>query len=134
MKKRILYLILAIVSFAVCVMIVAFFSQCRFIRGFIGDVIIIFQMYFLIKVFIDVKPLKLALFTLISAFTVEILQYFRIISVLGLEHNKIARVVIGSVFDPLDLLAYFTGAVLVYAIDNGFLNKQLRTNKLNSVP
>jgi hypothetical protein len=80
-------------------------------------------LYFLIEVFIDAKPLKLALFTLASAFTVEFLQYFRIIDLLGLEHSKIARVVIGSVFDPLDLIAYFTGAVLVYIIDDKLLRK-----------
>jgi hypothetical protein len=75
-------------------------------------------MYFLIKIFIDAKPFKLALFVLISAFFVELLQYFRVIDILGLEHNKVARVVIGSVFDPLDLLAYLVGAVLVYIVDS----------------
>lgn len=130
MKRRIFYSLLTIGCFAICALIVAFFSQNQFIRGFIGDVVIIFLIYFLIKVFFDVKPFKLALLTLVSAFTVELLQYFSIINLLGLEHSKIARIVIGSVFDPLDLLAYFTGAVLVYAIDGGLLQKYI-LNKHN---
>ena len=123
MKRRVVYLISAMICFAICVLIVAFFSQARFIRGFIGDVVIISLMYFLIKVFIDVKPLMLALFTLTAAFVVEFLQYFRIIDFLGLKHSRVARIVIGSVFDPMDLLAYFIGAILVYAIDTGLIKK-----------
>ena len=123
MKRRIVYILLTIICFAICVLIVALFSQARFVRGFIGDVVIISLMYFLIKVFIDAKPLMLALFTLTAAFVVEFLQYFRIIDFLGLEHSRVARIVIGSVFDPMDLLAYFIGAILVYAIDTGLVRK-----------
>ncbi|NLK87397.1 MAG: DUF2809 domain-containing protein [Clostridiaceae bacterium] len=124
-NRKIVYIILTIICFAICALIVAFFSKARFIRGFAGDVVIIALLYFLIKVFIDAKPLRLALFTLASAFTVEFLQYFRIIDLLGLEKSKIARIVIGSVFDPMDLLAYFIGAVLVYIIDSALVEKYI---------
>jgi hypothetical protein len=123
LKRRAVYIVLTIICFAICVLIVVLFSKTPFIRGFVGDVVIIALLYFLIKIFVDAKPLKLALFTLASAFAVEFLQYFRIIRFLGLEHSKIARIVIGSVFDPMDLFAYFTVAVLVYVIDTGIMKK-----------
>lgn len=125
MKKRIIYLVLSIICFAICALIVAFFSRTPFIRGFIGDVVIVALLYFFVKVFVDAKPFRLALFVLASAFFVEFLQYLRIIETLGLEHSKIARVIIGSVFDPMDLLAYFIGAILVYFIDSCLVKKHI---------
>ncbi len=118
LKRRFLYILLTTVSFAICVIIVVFFSQNHIIRGFVGDVVIIFLLYFLAKVFSDASPLKLSFFILLSAFIVELMQYFRIIEILGLEQSKIAQIVIGSVFDPLDLLAYMAGAILVYFLDD----------------
>lgn len=125
LNRKVVYIILTIICFAICVLIVAYFSKTPFIRGFVGDVVVIWLLYFLIKVFVDAKPLRLALFTLASAFIVEFLQYFRIIDLLGLEHSRIARIVIGSVFDPMDLLAYLTGAVLVYVIDSALVEKYI---------
>jgi uncharacterized membrane protein YesL len=61
--------------------------------------------------------LKLAIFTLSVAFSTEILQYFKLATLIGLEHSKIAQLILGSVFDPYDLLAYTIGAVIVYFID-----------------
>ena len=122
-KRRFLYILLAIISFAICVLIVVFFSQNQIIRGFVGDVVIIFLLYFLAKAFYDASPLKLSFLVLLSAFIVEFMQYFRIIEILGLGQSKIARIVIGSVFDPLDLLAYLTGAILVYVLDGKLICK-----------
>jgi hypothetical protein len=98
-------------------LIVKLFSANLFIRGFLGDVIVISLIYFFIKIFYDFHPLKLAIFTLLFAFAVEFLQYLKLINILGLEHNIIARIVLGAVFDPCDLFAYTIGAIIVYTLD-----------------
>ena len=54
-----------------------------------------------------------AIAVLLFAFIIETCQYFRIVNLLGLEQSKLARVVIGTGFDLVDLLAYTTGFVLV---------------------
>src|SRR3712207_7661962 len=36
-------------------------------------------------------------------------QYLKIINLLGWQHNKLAVIIIGATFDPIDLLAYTTG-------------------------
>lgn len=117
MKRRLVYFSLAILSFAACVLIVKLFNENLFIRGFIGDIIVISLIYFFIKIFYSFHALKLTLFTLIIAFTIEFLQYLKLMTFFGLEHNKIARLILGSVFDPYDLIAYTLGAILVYFID-----------------
>ena len=48
---------------------------------------------------------------------VEVGQLFRIGELLGLGGNKVARVVLGSSFDPVDLLFYAAGAVCVALLD-----------------
>jgi hypothetical protein len=93
------------------------FNEKPFIRGTIGDILVISLIYFFIKIFYDFNPLKLSVFTLLAAFITEFLQYIELIPLLGLEHNNITRLILGSVFDPYDLIAYTVGAVLVYIID-----------------
>ena len=86
-------------------------------RGFIGDIIIILLIYFFIKSFYDFQPVKLTIFILLLAFTTEFLQYLNFISILGLEQNIFAQLIIGAVFDPLDLIAYTIGAITAYGFD-----------------
>lgn len=98
------------------------FNDNLFIRGFTGDIIVILLIYFLIKAFFNFKPLNLAVFTLCLAYLTEFMQFLRLIKLLGLNHNVLARLVIGSVFDPFDLLAYTIGAILVYIIDTKLID------------
>jgi hypothetical protein len=93
------------------------FNNNQFIRGFTGDIIVILLIYFFIKAFFAFKPSHLAVFTLGLAFITEFMQYLRLINLLGLGENLAARLIIGSVFDPFDLIAYTIGAIAVYIID-----------------
>ena len=66
-----------------------------------------------------------AVSVLLFSYTVEILQYLKIINVLGLQHSGIARIVIGTSFEWIDLLAYTAGVVIIL-----FVEKQL--GKINA--
>ena len=48
-----------------------------------------------------------------AAAGVELLQYFRIVEVLGLSGNRILATVIGSVFDVKDIVCYGVGCVML---------------------
>ena len=61
-----------------------------------------------------------AVSVLLFSYTVEILQYLKIINVLGLQHSGIARMVIGTSFEWIDLLAYTAGVAIIL-----FVEKQL---------
>jgi len=98
------------------------FANNQFIRGFVGDIIIILLLYFFIKNFYDFYPAKLTIFILLLAFTTEFLQYLNLISISGLKGNIFAELIIGSVFDPLDLIAYTIGAIMVYVFDTKLIN------------
>lgn len=123
MKRRLVYFSLTTLCFIACILIVRFFNDNQLIRGFIGDIIVISLIYFLIKIFYYFNTLKLAIFTLVIAFTTEFLQYLNLTTFLGLEHNAMARIVFGTVFDPYDLVAYTIGTALVYIIDTRLVRK-----------
>ena len=123
MKKRLIYFSLSILCFLSCVIIVKLFDDNLFIRGFIGDVIVILLIYFLVRAFFDIKPSHLASGVLGLGYITEFLQYARLINLLGLDQNKLAKLIIGSVFDPFDLIAYTLGAVIVYIIDTKLISR-----------
>ena len=47
------------------------------------------------------------------AVCVEVLQYFRLAELLGLQGNAVARIILGSVFDWKDIACYGAGCLLI---------------------
>ena len=120
------YFSLTISCFIACILIVVLFNNNQLVRGFIGDIIVIWIIYFFAKAFYDFNAIKLAIFTLVVAFTTELLQYLDFITYIGIEHNTIARLILGAVFDPYDLIAYTIGAVLVYIVDTRLIRNRIK--------
>ena len=96
---------------------IALFVRDRFVRPYLGDVLVVLLLYCFLQSFLKLQPRVAALGVLLFAFGIEMLQYFRLVEVLGLRDNKIATTVLGSSFDWEDLLAYSLGAVLVLLIE-----------------
>lgn len=126
MNRRVIYFGLTTTCFIALILIVELFNNNQLVRGFIGDVIVIWLIYFFAKVFYDFNAMKLAVFTLVGAFTTEFLQYLDFTTYIGIEHNAIARLILGAVFDPYDLIAYTIGAVLVYIIDTRLIRNVIK--------
>lgn len=110
------YLILALVLFVVEICIALFFHD-NFIRPFVGDFLVVILIYCFVRSFFNLPTLKLAIGVLIFSFFIEILQYFKIVNVLGLQQSKIAKIVIGTSFEWTDLVAYTLGIGLVLLLD-----------------
>lgn len=97
--------------------IIALYIRDKIIRPFVGDILVVIFIYYFIKAFINIKPLYIAIFTLLFSFVVEILQYFNFITLIGLEHHKIAKIIFGTSFSWIDLLCYLIGFILLFFID-----------------
>jgi len=54
-----------------------------------------------------------AIAVLLFAYTVEVLQYFQLVKRLGLQHSRLANIVIGNSFAWSDMIAYTLGILLV---------------------
>jgi len=117
MKLRLPYILLSLLFLSLCVLIVVLFSSNQFIRGFLGDAVIVMFLYSFAKSFRNFHSLYLSIGITLFAYAIEFSQYLKIIPLLGFKENFFTRIVFGSVFDPLDLLAYTIGGVSIYLLD-----------------
>lgn len=92
---------------------IALFVHDSFIRPFLGDVLVVIWLFVFLKSFLSFSSPKLAHLVLIFSCLIEIAQFFKLVELLGLQEFKLARVVIGTTFDWLDLLAYGIGWVSI---------------------
>lgn len=102
------YFFWSITLFLVLVYI-ALFVNDKFVRPFLGDVIVVGWLYLSLKSFIKGNCYKLAHFVLVFAYAVEVSQYLNLVSILGLQHIDAVRIIFGATFDWLDLVAYTIG-------------------------
>ncbi|MDT0556739.1 DUF2809 domain-containing protein [Patiriisocius hiemis] len=104
MKKHLTIFTLLLVTEVV----IALFHFNKFIRGFVGDVLVVPLAYFFLKIFSKAASFKLAVTTFVFAIIVEILQLFSITEKLNID-SKIIKIILGSTFDWWDILAYAIG-------------------------
>lgn len=112
MKKRMLYAIATLVLFVIEVLI-ALFVHDDFIRPYVGDVLVVIVIYTFLRIFIPEKVKLLPLYIFMFAAGVEVLQYFQIVKLLGLEDNRFLSVLMGTVFDVKDIVCYAIGCVIL---------------------
>lgn len=101
------------IALLVIEILISIYVHDTIIRPYIGDLLVVILIYAFIKSFIATPPLQTAVGVLAFAFTIELLQYFNIVNHLGLQHSKIARIIIGTSFSWHDLLAYTAGFALI---------------------
>ncbi len=121
MNRRIPYLILMLTVFILCVLIVVLFPQHQIIRGFVGDILVMHLIYYLLQSISSIRPWPLALALFLLGCGVECLQWFGLVDILGLGQSRLARIVLGATFDPLDILAYAIGAATAGLLDSTVL-------------
>ena len=108
------YFSLTIVLFVIEILIALFLND-SFIRPTMGDVLVVFLIYCFLKTIFDLPFWIIALITLVFSVSIETLQYFHIIERLGLENNRLARLIIGTTFTWYDIASYCIGvAILVF--------------------
>jgi Protein of unknown function (DUF2809) len=111
------YFSLALILFSIEVVIAIFFTD-KFVRYFLGDLLVVIFLYCFIMSWLRLKSTKVALSVLVFSFVIESLQYFNILNALGWENNKIAIIILGNSFDAMDLVAYTAGIAIVLWFEN----------------
>lgn len=96
--------------------LIALFVHDSFVRPYLGDVLVVILMYFLVRIFVPQGyrwcrwlPIWIFLF----ATGVEVLQGLNLPQHLGLSASSFMSVLIGSVFDIRDIICYAVGTLLV---------------------
>lgn len=96
---------------------IALFVDDAIIRPYGGDFLVVIMIYCFLKSFIKTKVNYLLLFVLVFAYTIEIGQYFDMVHLLGLENNKLMRIVLGTSFSWGDMIAYTLGVMTCYLFE-----------------
>lgn len=119
MRYKSYYFVWSIILF-LTELYIALYVQDDFIRPYIGDTLVVILLYSIVKSFFSVPVLTASTGVLLFSFGIEILQYFKIVEILGLQSSKIARTVIGTSFAWADLLAYSLGFIMILCCEQFF--------------
>ena len=106
------YLAASIIVFII-ELIIALYVHDHIIRPYIGDMLVVVPVYCFVRVFLPGGIKRLPLYVFLFAACVEVLQFFRLVEILGLEGNAAARIILGSVFDWKDIACYGAGCLLI---------------------
>ncbi len=112
MKKRIINF-LAFLLFLTIEILIALFVHDQFVRPYIGDVLVVVVLYFLVRVLLPEGYIWLPAFLFVCATGVEFLQYLNLVELLGLSGNRFMRILLGSVFDMKDIVCYGVGCAVL---------------------
>ena len=112
LKFNIWYFILSLVIF-VAEVLIARYLHGGFIRAYGGDFFVVILIYCTVKAFFVLPIYKTAFWVLIFAYVIEISQYFHLVSLLGLQNSRLAKIILGTTFSFIDLLTYTIGILFV---------------------
>jgi len=117
LKFHIGYFIAALLLF-ITEITIALYLHDSLVRPFGGDFLVVILLYCFIKSFFNLPVLLTAAGVLLFAYAVEISQYFHLVSVLGLQNSRLAKILLGTTFSFTDMLVYTLGVILVVMVEN----------------
>lgn len=106
------------VSIFIIEVIIAFFIHDKIIRPYVGDFLVVILIYCSVKSFLNTPTFPTALAVLLFSYAIEISQYFHLVNYLGLQNSKLARTIIGTSFEWIDLATYTAGVTILLFIEN----------------
>ena len=113
-KKK--FLLLTIILLVI-ELLIALFVRDPFVRPYVGDYLVVILLYCALRTIFITDVCRLALGVLLFSYFIEMLQYFQLINILGLENNVVVKTVIGYGFEWRDLLAYTLGVLTILAFE-----------------
>lgn len=120
-QSRLVYL-LCFFLLLLCEIFIGVFVHDRFIRPYLGDMLVTVLLCCLMRCIWPTHPKALPLYVFLFSGAVELLQLCHIADLLHIE-NRLLRILIGSTFDWRDILCYLCGCLLFGAVEAGFRKK-----------
>ena len=87
------------------------------VRPYVGDALAVVLVYAGLRAVTRLPVVPATLIAFAIAVAIEFSQYLRLLAAIGLDHNRFARMILGSGFDPKDFVAYASGAVAVLLVE-----------------
>jgi len=96
---------------------IARFVHDDFVRPYLGDSLAVAAVYLALRAVTRLRVVAAVTIAFVFACAIEVGQFFDLVDVLGLGTNRVARVVLGTVFGLTDFVAYAGGALCVLTIE-----------------
>lgn len=112
LRFQIHYFILTLILLLIEVLIAVYMNDA-IVRPYIGDLLVVILLYCFVKTFLAASVSTVASGVLLFSFLIETGQYFHLVSLLGLDHSAIAKVILGNSFAGMDLLMYVAGIICI---------------------
>ena len=110
MKKRLPYIIAAVILF-IAEIIIGLYVKDDFIRPYGGDILITILLCCIARAVYPEKPKLLALYVLIFATVVEVVQATPLPHIIA-NGSKLLLTLMGSSFSFIDILCYAAGCII----------------------
>jgi hypothetical protein len=124
------YSFLAVLLFVIEVLIAVYIHD-RVIRPYLGDYLVVMMLYCFLRSFIKISVFPACILVLLFSYLVELVQYFHLVEILGLQHSTLVTTVLGNSFEWIDLIAYSAGIATVLFIER--VRKQASRVKENEI-
>jgi Protein of unknown function (DUF2809) len=98
--------------------LIAIFAKDEFIRPILGDYLAALFVFYLLASFLKISETKTALLALSICYFIEGLQFLNILEQMNLEKYTVLKIVLGTSFSWMDMLAYTLGIITVLLIHN----------------
>lgn len=119
---RVRYALLAGAVFLIEV-VIALWWHDAFVRPYLGDVLAVIVVYLALRAVTRLDQIGAAGVAFAVAVAIELGQLIHVLDAIGLAGNRLARVVLGGVFDPVDLVCYLVGAIVALVLDRPRLRR-----------
>lgn len=127
MRKRFLFAGIFCLLFVIEALI-ALYVRDRFLRPYVGDMLVVALLYFLVRVLFPEGLKRLPLWIFLFAAAVEVSQYFHLADLLGVGHIPAARIILGATFDLKDIACYGAGCLLLALAEKKAGKKKLEAD------
>ena len=94
--------------------LIALYVHDAIVRPYVGDILVVVLVYCFVRIFINTPYRWIPIAVFLFACSIETLQYFNTADALGLGYNSVARVVLGSVFEWIDIACYAIGCLPLF--------------------
>ena len=131
MNKRLFYALSFVVIFLIEIFI-GMYVRDAFIRPYMGDALVVILIYCFVRIFIPQGVRQLPFYVFAFACFIEVLQYFRLVDVLGIT-NRVARIVLGSTFDFKDIASYAAGCLFILIAERWWNRKAVRARSADNI-
>ena len=123
-KLRIIYGV-SFLLILVIEILIALFIRDKFIRPYVGDMLVTVLICFFVRIFVPEKFSAAPLFVFLFSLIVEIGQYYDFVKLLGLDKNLFLSTLLGRTFSVADIICYGIGCA-VFALFDYIIKKKYR--------